>query len=257
MRSVCANLRKFALIVMAPRALVSKIDSLVICASPKASCRSVSDFAWAVAQAKTIRLAVKANIIVVRNPYRRLVSAYLNKYVEHSKYREASLKRCPEAKLDCFEDFVDELRLNRFRCVDKVHFKPQMSRYRMRTFDMVFNAEDLEPLTAFVNGLYGTSVTMPFRVSKNRSKQVRGMDGERAGGLDGVATGSASPLWRCDGDDLRSLLAEGRSPAYAGFFNEELRAKVKRVYRADLRFLDDALRRGLIDADSHARLVSI
>ena len=240
---------------MAPRALVSKIDSLVICASPKASCRSVSDFAWNVAQIKTVRRTMKSSVIVIRNPYRRLISAYLNKYVEHKKYREASLKVCPEATLDSFEAFVDELYVHRYRCVDKVHFKPQLSRYRWRSFDMIFNAEDLRPLAAFVNGLYGTSVDMPFRVAANRSKEVRGraVEGSEAK----LEDGDNLPLWQVGVDRLRALLAEGGSPDYASFFNDELRAKSSRIYRADLRFLDSALKRGLIDAVHHAQLVTI
>jgi len=252
---ICDRFSLLASIVMAPRALVSKIDSLVICASPKASCRSVSDFAWNVAQVKTVRRTLKSNVIVVRNPYRRLISAYLNKYVEHKKYREASLKVCPAACLDSFEEFVDELYVNRYRCVDKVHFKPQMSRYRWRSFDMIFNAEDLRPLAAFVNGLYGTSVAMPFRVAANRPKEARGQSAEGAEAK--LEDGADVPLWQYGVDRLRSLLAEGVSPDYASFFNDELRAKSSRIYRADLQFLDSALKRGLIDAVNHAQLVMI
>ena len=73
---------------MAPRALVSRIDALVICASPKASCRSVADFAWEVNQSQRLRVPMRLELIVFRNPLRRLISAYLNKYVEHTRYRE-------------------------------------------------------------------------------------------------------------------------------------------------------------------------
>ena len=107
---------------MAPRTLVSKIDSLVICASPKASCRSVADFAWEVSQQQRLRLGTRMQLIVFRNPLRRLVSAYLNKYIEHTRYREASLALRPQAQLDTFADFVEELDRHGFRCIDKVHF---------------------------------------------------------------------------------------------------------------------------------------
>jgi hypothetical protein len=158
---------------MAPRALVSRIDALVICASPKASCRSVADFAWEVAQTKTVRVTLPARLLVFRNPLRRLISAYLNKYVEHSRYREESLRLCYGARLECFADFVDELAEHGFRCIDKVHFKPQRSRYRWWTYDRIFDAEDLEPLRRFVNGVCGTDLAMPFRVRGNRAAGVR------------------------------------------------------------------------------------
>ena len=81
----------------------------MICASPKPSCPSVADFASEVAQAKTVRVTLPARLLVFRNPLRRLISAYLNKYVEHSRYREESLRLCRGARLECFADFVDEL----------------------------------------------------------------------------------------------------------------------------------------------------
>ena len=244
---------------MAPRALVSLVDSMVICASPKASCRSVSDFAWEVAKAKSVRCPIRASVIVFRNPYRRLVSGYLNKYVEHTKYREASRKLCPVARLDTFAEFVDELTRHGFRCVDKVHFKPQMSRYRWRRFDKVFNSEELEPLGSFVNSFFETDVAMPFRVRGNRSLEVRGQELAEAAGDGATAVNSAgtAPLWSYGYEYLSTLLTAGDSPAYSGFFNDELRARARRLYRSDFAFLDRARRRGLIDAGQHQRLTLI
>ena len=262
---------------MAPRALVSRIDRWVICASPKASCRSVADFAWEVARQKGRRLPIRANVLVIRNPYRRLISAYLNKYVEHSKYRQASLARCPEAQLDCFATFVEELALHRFRCIDKVHFKPQLSRYRWRRFDLVFNAEDLEPLAEVVNRLWGTAVVMPFRAAPNRDPAVRGLgDGERAGDGDDERAGDGSgeravggsgdgmdgaerqrPLARRSRQELAALLATDRCPPYAAFFDADLMAQCRRIYRLDFSFLEAARRRGLLDPVLHAQLTTL
>lgn len=259
--------------LLAPRTLVSRIDDLVICASPKASCRSIGDFAWDVAQSKTVRVRVRSRVIVFRNPYRRLISAYLNKYIEHSKYRQASLQRCPEARLDNFADFVAELHRWWFRCVDKVHFKPQALRYRWWRFDRVFDAEDLEPLRLYVNGLCGTDVAMPFRVRPERAGQVRDAaveqlqeesatavaDGEahQASPPQPQSATAAQPVWLWSHDQLRPLLAAGQAPSYASFFNPELAEQARRVYRADFRFLDRALRAGLLDTALHSRLTSL
>lgn len=236
---------------MAPRALVSRIDRWVICASPKASCRSVADFAWEVAQQKGRRLPIRANVLVIRNPYRRLISAYLNKYVEHSKYRQASLARCPEAQLDCFATFVEELSQHRFRCIDKVHFKPQLSRYRWRRFDLVFNADELEPLAAVVNHLWGTAVAMPFRAASNRDPAVRGSGDGRA------ESESQRPLALQSRQELAALLAADRCPPYAAFFDAELMARCRRIYRLDFSFLEAARSRGLLDPLLHAQLTTL
>ena len=235
---------------MAPRTLVSRIDSMVICASPKASCRSVADFAWEVSQRKTLRLRTGMQVIVFRNPLRRLISAYLNKYVEHTRYREASLALCPDARLDTFADFLAELDRHRFRCVDKVHFKPQRARYRWRSFDRIFDADDLEPFRLFVNAFFGTDEVMPFRVASNRPKAARDSPGaDRPGESDG----EPAP-WLLTREVLREKSEQQRLPAYAEFYNPALEATARRVYEIDYRFLDQSLRRGRLDARLHETL---
>lgn len=238
---------------MAPRALVSKIDSIVICASPKASCRSVADFAWAVSQHKRLRLRTRMQVIVFRNPFRRLISAYLNKYVEHSRYREASLALCPTAGLDTFAEFVDELDRHSFRCIDKVHFKPQLARYRWRSFERIFDADDLEPLRLFVNTLCGTDQEMPFRVAPNRPASARDTRVAEAQPNRGEET---SP-WLLQWETLRQQIAEGIAPAYPSFYNPSLEASARRIYRVDFHFLERALARGRLDAPLYERLTSL
>ena len=234
---------------MAPRALVSWIDAMEICASPKASCRSVADFAWAVSQQQRLRVPMRMRLIVFRNPLRRLISAYLNKYIEHDRYRESSLARCARARLDSFADFVEELDRHGFRCVDKVHFKPQRARYRWRSFDRVFDADDLEPLRLFVNTLCGTDEVMPFRVASNRPPVAR--DQTPSAGSQEEAP------WLLTRQALRDRLSGERRPSYTSFFSPQLEAIARRVYREDFRFLDQALRRGVLDPALHAKLTSL
>lgn len=235
---------------MAPRTLVSRIDSMVICASPKASCRSVADFAWEVNQSKALRLRTAMQVMVFRNPLRRLISAYLNKYVEHTRYREASLALCPDAQLDTFADFVAELDRHGFRCIDKVHFKPQRARYRWRSFDRIFDADDLEPLRQFVNAVFGTDDEMPFRVAANRPKAARDAPGTDRP-LEG--NGDHAP-WLLTRESLREKSERQLLPAYAEFYNPALEATARRIYGIDYRFLDQSLRRGCLDDRLHESL---
>ena len=229
---------------MAPRALVSRIDSLVICASPKASCRSVADFAWEVSQQQRLRLGTRMQLIVFRNPLRRLVSAYLNKYIEHTRYREASLALRPQAQLDTFADFVEELDRHGFRCIDKVHFKPQRARYRWRSFERVFDADDLEPFRMFVNTLFGTHQEMPFRVATNRPAAAR----DTLAAEEQRAPLEDAPPWLRSRDTLRPQMEDGRAPAYASFYNPALEAAARRIYRVDFDFLKRSLERGRMEA---------
>lgn len=226
----------------------------MICASPKASCRSVGDFAWEVAQRKQVRSPIQAQLLVFRNPLRRLVSAYLNKYVEHTKYRQASLQRCPEAQLDSFAAFLEELDRHGFRCVDRTHFHPQIRRYRFRRFDRIFNSEDLQPLQEFINRLFDTEVAMPFRVHADHPGVVRDQAATPAGSADQHTT---SCLAHTPAAELRQLLESGHSPGYRRFYDQNLEAKARRIYRSDLRFLDRALRRRILSPELHDRLSAL
>jgi len=238
---------------MAPRALVSRIDSLVICASPKASCRSVADFAWEVSQQQRLRLGTKMQLIVFRNPLRRLISAYLNKYIEHIRYREASLALRPQAQLDTFADFVEELDRHGFRCIDKVHFKPQRARYRWRSFERVFDADDLEPFRMFVNTLFGTHQEMPFRVATNRPAAAR----DTLAAEEQRAPLEDAPPWLRSRETLRQQIEDGIAPTYASFYNPALEAAARRIYRVDFDFLKRSLERGRMEASLFDSLTRI
>ncbi|MEB3333658.1 MAG: sulfotransferase family 2 domain-containing protein [Cyanobacteriota bacterium] len=241
---------------MAPRTLVSRIDAMVICASPKASCRSVADFAWAVRQHKRLRVPMRMRLIVFRNPLRRLISAYLNKYVEHSRYREDSLALCPSARLDCFADFLEELDRHGFRCIDQVHFKPQRTRYRWWSFDRIFDADNLEGFRLFVNTLCGTDQEMPCRVGANRPQAV---PREALAGPEGSPStpGPQVPPWAIQREELRRLMENAPAPPYASFFTPSLEAIARRVYAVDFRFLEQARRKGLLDESLFAALTRL
>jgi hypothetical protein len=190
---------------------------------------------------------------VFRNPLRRLISAYLNKYIEHTRYREASLALRPQAQLDTFADFVEELDRHGFRCIDKVHFKPQRARYRWRSFERVFDADDLEPFRMFVNTLFGTHQEMPFRVATNRPAAAR----DTLAAEEQRAPLEDAPPWLRSRETLRQQIEDGIAPTYASFYNPALEAAARRIYRVDFDFLKRSLERGRMEASLFDSLTRI
>lgn len=236
---------------MAPRTFINKIDKVTIYTSPKCSCRSVSDFAWAVCNSKTIRSEAKINIIVFRNPYRRLVSGFLNKYVEHSKYVEAARKKCPNINLATLEAFVDELSRSGLRYIDKVHFSSQIAKYRRIKFDIIYNSEDLEPLKDHINQLFKTTEEMPFRVNKYGPKGDPAAD---------FPTEDQSPTvepWKLETQALLTMIQNKQTPAYARFFNDQVTSITKKLYKDDFDFLHSCRDRGIINHEFHEMMTSI
>lgn len=240
---------------MAPRTFVNRIDHVTIYTSPKCSCRSVSDFAWAVSNARRIKCDTRINIIVFRNPYRRLISGYLNKYVEHTKYIEAARSQCAGIQLDTFEDFVDELSSHGLKHIDKVHFSPQIEKYKRIPFDIISNSENLQPLGDYINRLFFTDETMPFRVNQYGPKAAR-----QAAASPGVAPGdgsTAEAAWKLRSDALLAMIQAKRTPPYEAFYNEAIKDKARRLYEQDFSFLQTSLERGVINRDFHTLMTSI
>jgi hypothetical protein len=63
-------------------------------------------------------------ILFIRNPYKRLISGYLNKYKINGMFRE----RWDKLKIPLtFTNFVNELMNNSYKYIDKHHFTPQLS----------------------------------------------------------------------------------------------------------------------------------
>lgn len=69
-------------------------------------------------------------IIIIRNPYLRIVSGFLDKYKKNTIFR---MKYGNEDL--CFYDFVNELVNYKYRKIDKLHFEPQL-----------FNYDELNPI---------------------------------------------------------------------------------------------------------------
>jgi len=202
----------------------------------------VSDFIWEVKQKKQRTVTSSINVIVFRNPYRRLVSGYLNKYVEHDKYMKASLEIDPKAKLDTFESFVDELYRNGLHAIDVLHFSPQIHKYEHIEFDYVFHSEKLEALRGFINGMFSTEEAMPVRVNQYGIKNSEHRE-------------SDIPFPRMRTAELLDMIKSKAAMPYNGFYTDELMRKVRVIYEEDFSFIGACLSNGVIDRPLHDGLM--
>jgi hypothetical protein len=236
---------------MAPIAFVNRIDRVSIYTSPKASCRSVEDFVFKLNKSKQIKLRTRASYFVFRNPFRRLISAYINKYVEHERYRELSLNRCQGARLDTFSDFIEELYHSGWRCIDRVHFLPQRSRYRIHSFDRIFDADNMTKFSNVLNALCNTQLEMSFVVAPNRP-----IGFPRDSFQDHRQRAIDTP-WSLNREELLELVEHRALPVYSSFYDSRLISMVKSIYSLDFRFLEYVYSSGRITLQEFQQLGDI
>ena len=230
---------------------VNRIDRVSIYTSPKASCRSVQDFVSRLNKSKQIKLRTRAGYLVFRNPFRRLISAYINKYVEHERYRELSLNRFQGARLDTFSNFVEELYYSGWRCVDRRHFLPQRSLYRIHSFDRIFDADNMTKFCNILNALCDTQLEMSFVVAPNRPIGL-----PRDSFQDHRQRAIDTP-WSLNREELRELVEQRALPVYSDFYDSRLISMVKSIYSLDFRFLEYVYRSGRITLQEFHQLGDI
>ena len=240
---------------MAPRTFYNRIDRVSIRTSPKCSCRSVSDFAWEVSQTRVQRCPVRSNIIVFRNPFKRVISGFLNKYVEHKGYLESSNRKNPQINLSTFQFFLEELYRSDVKYIDRLHFRSQISKHRWIDFDAIFNSDNLKPLETHINTLFETNVAMPFRVNKYGPKD--GKSAESPVESPAAAPSCSADAWTLDRPTLLELIRQKQTPPYGQFFNERLQGMVREMYNEDFRFLRSSLHLGILSEPLYAELTTI
>lgn len=202
-------------------------------------------------KSKHIKLRTRASYLVFRNPFRRLISACINKYVEHERYRELSLNRFQGARLDAFSNFVEELYYLGWRCVDRGHFLPQRSRYRIHSFDRIFDTDNMTIFCNILNALSDTQLEMSFVVAPNRP-----IGFPRDSFQDHRQRAIDTP-WSLNREELRELWEQRALPVYSDFYDSRLISMVKSIYSLDFRFLEYVYRSGRITLQEFQQLGDI
>lgn len=159
-------------------------------------------------------------IIIIRNPYKRLVSGFLDKYKVKGEFRK--LWKHPTIT---FSLFVDELTKNDYKMIQAHHFKPQTSEHFNRSIlnSKCFKCYEIENIDyAFLSSLYNREIpeTLMGKEFKNeRPKYDTTID---------------NYVYDLNMDDYCNSNVDIRY-----FYNEELRTKVQNFYIDDFNFFNE------------------
>ena len=159
-------------------------------------------------------------ILFIRNPYERLVSAYLNKY-NNPEHTFARGQWRADKKLT-FKNFVEELTTNNFQTLNTHHFTPQLSENwtdkikghkNISIFDINKIAYD------FIEYLYdGKKIPNELKLKTNENKDTYQRE------VDFIA-------YEADYQRLKNI-----KPDYSLFYNKEIKRDVTIFYAKDLVF---------------------
>ena len=229
------------------------LGNLQVYTNPKCSCRSIEKFANEVVKQMGERLASKkTNILIFRNPYNRLISGYLNKYVEHTKY----LARGAAHKINTFEKFVKEMKQHNYKHIDRLHFLSQFKArgLRSKNVNLIFDSENLIPFQDFVNKQLQTNAVVPPHVLKLFPRTI-GKVGFIKNSTDNYKLDL--PPYTLKTQQLRDLLKENQLPLYSQFYNDELAELASQIYIRDLTQINHCFCEGKITEEQYKKFISI
>lgn len=156
-------------------------------------------------------------IIVIRNPYERLVSGFLDRYRPTNNTRNMKWK----AKVITFELFVNELIKENWVAIDKHHFSSQLSD---KFSERILNSKELYVYDLnnidyeFIGNLYNTQI--PREIIEYRGNHVRRQ-----------TVMYEEPVYNLD----MPVYFNYKVPVHY-FYNEEIKSKVYNYFKKDFEF---------------------
>lgn len=152
--------------------LVDDINKIIFCWSPKCACTHIKNIYWylktddinylnqnmlTISHMNNLPNDIEnyTTLIFIRNPYKRIISGFLDKYKTGSQYR-TKWKEIPFT----FNKFLDELIKKNWRMVDYHHFAPQMEHFHQKILQSKsITLNDIENINyEYIEKIYGKKI---------------------------------------------------------------------------------------------------
>lgn len=157
-------------------------------------------------------------VLFIRNPYKRIVSGYLDKYDGKNPIGRSHWRYDKQLT---FENFVNELYQNAFETIDTHHFMPQICYNWSEKIEnhknmLIYDIENID--YEVLEKKFCKKIPDHFRTAlhKNRKEPKSNFD---------------FPIYKATNNKF-----EGFKPDYKLFYNEDIKNKIKTFYREDFRF---------------------
>jgi hypothetical protein len=160
-------------------------------------------------------------ILFIRNPYKRIVSGFLDKYKKNGEFRNKWKKQVPLT----FNNFVNELCSpnHNFKIIDKHHFTPQLSEH-------------------FNQNIYNNKNNIIYDIEKidysNLEKLFNKKIPNEVLNFKGTHTfrGQIDVNYNVYDLPIDTIIEQNLKPKTNYFYNDEIKEKIARFYQIDLFF---------------------
>ena len=148
-------------------------------------------------------------ILFIRDPYKRIVSGFLDKYV--TGIYSLDIKNLT------FEKFVDELDNNKLENINRHHFTPQLSEAHESSiqFDKIYDIENID--YDYIKKLFGKNIDIGDYIKTLYDASFEG---------------------KAYGITLKELRKMQSKPPYGSFYNKKIKQKVYSFYKKDFLFFE-------------------
>lgn len=175
----------------------------------------------------------KYTFVILRDPYRRIASCYLDKMVDQTTvawiYHALTSYRTAPAMLT-FREFVTNLK---YRLRGNEHWRPQVDFLVYEHYDDIFCLEAFSDAAAALRSRIGLDVQDARGLTKHGYEQFRPLDDD-----DHFADKPAH--------EIAALKRAGRIPRIAQLYDASLIAEVGQTYAADIAFYTKTIKRACV-----------
>ena len=222
--------------IESPKPIV-KVNNWTFFVNPKCGIRTVHTICRELNKLPKEIFNEKKNILIYRDPYNKLISGYLNKYVQHNKYFKFLEKyNIKKDDVNTFSKFINIIDKRGITVLNDQHFRLQVSILNNNVkIDNGFLTEEIYKLITFLNNnieKFDKSLLLKndnfefFKVTNHKSKH----DVKFKYNLE-------KKPHDLNREELLNLIKKNKIPDYKLFYNEKLKKIVHRHYLKDFQFI--------------------
>ena len=212
---------------------ILQVNNWVFYVNPKCGIRTINILCKKLNKLPKEIFKEKKNIFVYRNPYNRLLSGYLNKYIQHEKYFIPLQKfKIDKNDINTFHKFLKIINKRGINVLDHCHFSQQICILPKNIkINKMFETEKINDLIDYINIFiekYDKSLKLEYKTFNFTEVSKHDMKAEY---------NLMKKPYDLNRKELLKLIKDKQIPEYEMFYTDKLKEVVKKCYYRDFKYL--------------------